>query len=330
MKPSISIIAPVYNEEPVLPELYRRVKEVMDGTDERWELLLVDDGSRDRSADIINQLHEADERVKGISFSRNFGFQEAVTAGLDHAQGDAVVLTDADLQDPPEVIPRLIAKWREGYDVVYGVRADREGETWLKKFTAVAFYRLLRSITSVEIPVDTGDFRIMDRRVVEVLTDMREQNRFLRGMVPWVGFKQTGVHYQRQARFAGESKFRSLRRMSGFALNGIISFSYLPLRLATYMGFLFAALSALAILIIIPVRLISSSEALLGQATTLVVVLFLGSVQLISLGIIGEYLRRIYDEVKGRPLYLIARAWGINTEAGALPRRRQRDRKVEG
>jgi dolichol-phosphate mannosyltransferase len=312
MNPTISIIAPVYNEEPVLTELHRRIKEVMDASGETWELILVDDGSRDRSAALIAELHQADSRVRGLSFSRNFGFQEAVTAGLDHARGEAVVLTDADLQDPPEVIPEMIAQWRAGYDVVYGVRGGREGETWLKKATAGAFYRLLRSITQVEIPVDTGDFRLMDRRVVDVISGMREQNRFLRGMVPWVGFRQIGVRYQRAPRFAGESKFRSLRRMFAFALDGIISFSYLPLRLATYMGFSFAAVSALAILIIIPLRLFSQSAALLGQATTLVVVLFLGSVQLISLGIIGEYLRRIYDEVKGRPLYLVADAWGID------------------
>lgn len=309
-KPIFSIIAPVYNEEEVLPELYRRISAVMDGVGEAWELVLVDDGSKDRSAEVIAHLHAQDPRVKGIGFSRNFGFQEAVTAGLDHALGAAVILTDADLQDPPEVIPEMIAKWREGYDVVYGVRAEREGETWFKKVTAMIFYRLIHRITSVQIPLDTGDFRLMDRRVVEAITHMRERNRFLRGMVPWVGFRQVGVSYKRDARFAGQSKFSTLRPMLKFALNAITSFSYLPLHLATYLGFAIALISAIAIVIVIPLRLFTPSEALLGQATTLVAVLFLGGVQLISLGIIGEYLGRIYDEVKGRPLYLVAKRWG--------------------
>ena len=312
--PTLSVIAPIYNEEEVLPELYRRVRHVLDGTGETWELVLVDDGSRDRSADIIAQLHAQDPRVKGIRFSRNFGFQEAVTAGLDHARGSAVILTDADLQDPPEVIPDMIAKWREGFDVVYGVRAEREGETWFKKITAKMFYRIIHRITSVNIPLDTGDFRLMDRRVVEAIIHMRERNRFLRGMVPWVGFRQVGVFYKRDARFAGQSKFSTLRPMMKFALNAITSFSYLPLHLATYFGFIIAILAALSILVVILLRLFTPAEALLGQATTLVAVLFLGGVQLISLGIIGEYLGRIYDEVKGRPLYLVAETWGYEGE----------------
>jgi len=311
MKPTISLIAPVYNEEPVLPELYRRIIEVMDKSGELWELVLVNDGSRDRSAEIIGQLHAADNRVKGVSFSRNFGFQVAVTAGLDHVSGDAVVLIDADLQDPPEVIIEMIAKWREGYDVVFGVRASREGETWFKRFTAAAFYRLIDRITGIDIPLDTGDFRLMDRRVVDAIRLMPERNRFLRGMVPWVGFRQAGVRYDRKARFAGESKFNSVRKMLPFALNAITSFSYFPLQLATYLGFAIAGFSVLAILTVILLRLFSPVEPLLGQATTLVVVLFLGGVQLISLGIIGEYLGRIYDEVKQRPLYLVDKKWGL-------------------
>lgn len=310
MRPTISIVSPVYNEEPVLHELHRRISEVMDGSGESWELILVDDGSRDRSAEIIAELHEKDPRVKGISFSRNFGFQEAVTAGMDHAQGDAVVLTDADLQDPPEVILEMIAKWREGYDVVYGVRSEREGETWFKLVTAKLFYRLIHRITSVNIPLDTGDFRLMDRRVVDAICNMRERNRFLRGMVPWVGFKQTGVYFKRAPRFAGEAKYSSVRRMVRFAMNAITSFSYVPLQMATVLGFTIAGISAVAILIVVGLRLFAPHE-LTGQATTLVAVLFLGGVQLISLGIIGEYLGRIYDEVKGRPLYLIDKTWGI-------------------
>lgn len=311
----ISIIAPVYNEEKVLPELYKRVSKVMDEVGEPWELVLVNDGSVDQSAQIIADLHDQDDRVKGISFSRNFGFQEAVTAGLDYASGAAVILTDADLQDPPEVIPKMIAKWREGYDVVYGVRAAREGETWFKKSTAKLFYRLIHRITSVKIPLDTGDFRLMDRRVVEAIRGMRETNRFLRGMVPWVGFRQTGVEYVRQARFAGHSKFESVGQMLPFAINAITSFSYLPLRLAMYLGFISASVSALAIVLVIILRLLTPSQALLGQATTLIAVLFLGGIQLISLGIIGEYLGRIYDEVKGRPLYLIDKTWGFEARS---------------
>ncbi len=310
-KPTISIVAPVYNEEAVLTELHRRVSEVMDKTDESWELVLVNDGSHDRSAEVIATLHQKDPRVKGISFSRNFGFQVAVTAGLNHAQGDAVILTDADLQDPPELYPEMIAKWREGYEVVYGVRASREGETWFKLFTAKLFYRTIRRITQIDIPLDTGDFRLMDRRVVQAVNNMPERNRFLRGMIPWVGFKQTGVEYERASRFAGESKFGSVRQMLPFAIDAITSFSYLPLQLATYLGFLIAVISALAILTVILIRLFGPHNPLIGQATTLVSVLFLGGVQLISLGIIGEYLGRIYDEVKGRPLYLVDQKWGF-------------------
>lgn len=311
-KPLVSIVVPVFNEEEVLPELYNRMQQAMDSADQPWELILVDDGSRDRSAEIIAGLNRKDPRVKGVSFSRNFGFQEAVTAGLAHASGAAVVLSDADLQDPPEVIPEMIARWKEGNDVVYGVRANREGETWFKKTTAKVFYRTIHRITSVDIPLDTGDFRLMDRRVVDAILRMPERNRFLRGMVPWVGFRQSGLTYERHARFAGESKFKSVRQMLPFALDAITSFSYFPLQLATYLGFFIAAFSLIAIVVVIALRLFGTHQELTGQATTLVAVLFLGGVQLISLGIIGEYLGRIYDEVKGRPLYLVNRKWGFD------------------
>jgi len=310
-KELISIVAPVYNEESVLDALYERVKAVLDGVGETWELVLVNDGSRDNSAGVIARLHKQDSRVKGISFSRNFGFQIAATAGLDYAVGDAVILTDADLQDPPEVYPAMLAQWRAGYDVVYGVRSSREGETWFKLTTAKLFYRIIHRITSIDIPLDTGDFRLMDRRVINSLRGMNERNRFLRGMVPWIGFRQIGVTYHREARYAGEAKFTSVKKMLPFALDAITSFSYFPLQLATIMGFITAAISVIAILAVILIRLLAPHEPLLGQATTLVVVLFLGSVQLISLGIIGEYLGRIYDEVKGRPLYLIQDSWGL-------------------
>lgn len=307
----ISIVAPVYNEEVVLDALYERVKAVMDGAGEKWEMVLVNDGSRDNSATVISRLNQQDPRVKGISFSRNFGFQIAATAGLDYAAGDAVILTDADLQDPPEVYPAMLAQWRAGYDVVYGVRSTREGETWFKLTTAKLFYRLIHRITSIDIPLDTGDFRLMDRRVINSLRGMNERNRFLRGMIPWIGFRQIGVVYHREARYAGEAKFTSVKKMLPFALDAITSFSYFPLQLATIMGFITAAISVVSILAVVLIRLLAPHEPLIGQATTLVVVLFLGSVQLISLGIIGEYLGRIYDEVKGRPLYLIQESWGL-------------------
>lgn len=310
-KDLISVVAPVYNEESVLDALYERVRDVLDGAGESWELILVNDGSRDNSAEVIARLHERDPRVKGLSFSRNFGFQIAATAGLDFSQGDAVILTDADLQDPPEVYPAMLAQWRAGYDVVYGVRASRQGETWFKLATAKLFYRLIHRITSINIPLDTGDFRLMDRRVINSIRGMNERNRFLRGMVPWVGFRQIGVEYNREARYAGEAKFTSVKKMLPFALDAITSFSYFPLQLATILGFIIAGISVLGILGVVTIRLLGPHEPLLGQATTLVVVLFLGSVQLISLGIIGEYLGRIYDEVKGRPLYLIQESWGL-------------------
>jgi dolichol-phosphate mannosyltransferase len=306
MRPIYSIIAPIYNEFENLPELVRRVTEVMDSTREGWELILVDDGSTDGSTDKIRELAQADQRVRPVIFARNFGHQVAITAGWDYARGDAVVIIDADLQDPPEVILDLVKKWREGYEVVYAVRAEREGETWFKKFTAATFYRLIRWITDVNIPVDTGDFRLMDRKVVDVLKQMRERHRFPRGMSAWVGFKQVGVEYKRAARMAGVTKY-PFRKMLKLALNAITSFSYFPLQVATFFGFASAAVAILAIPVVIYLR-VTGSQAFFGQATTLIAVLFLGGVQLISLGILGEYIGRLYDEAKGRPLYIIREA----------------------
>ena len=310
MRPLVSIISPVHNEEAGLQELYQRVVGVMDTLDVDWELVLVDDGSRDRSAAEIMRLYNSDVRVRGVQLSRNFGFQIAVTAGLDVAQGDAIILMDADLQDPPEVIPQMIAQWHAGYDVVYGVRGEREGETWFKKASASAFYRVIRKITSVNIPLDTGDFRLMDRRVVESIRKMPERHRFLRGLVSWVGYKQTGVVYQRQARFAGKTSF-TLGKMLRFAMDAITGFSYFPLQIASWLGFVMAIISALSIVAVVALRLFGTDAPLLGQATTLIAVLFLGSIQLICLGIIGEYLGRMYDEVKQRPLYLVQETWGV-------------------
>jgi len=305
-RPTFTIIAPIFNELENIPELYPRIREVMDQTNEPWELILVDDGSTDGSTEIIRKLAENDMRVRPIIFARNFGHQIAVTAGIDYSRGDAVVIIDADLQDPPEVIIKLIAKWREGYEVVYAVREEREGETWFKRFTASLFYRLIHAVTNVDIPLDTGDFRLIDKKVVDIMNTMRERHRFLRGMSAWVGFKQVGVNYKRKPRYSGTSKY-PLRKMVQFALNAITSFSYFPLQLATYIGFISAGLSVLAIPIIAILRL-TTGTVLMGQATTLIMVFFFGGVQLISLGIIGEYIGRIYDEVKGRPLYTVAEA----------------------
>lgn len=304
MSITYSIVAPIFNEYENIPELYRRVSEVMDTTGEAWEFILVDDGCTDGSTDRIRELAVKDGRVRPVIFARNFGHQIAVTAGMDYARGDAVVIIDADLQDPPEVIIELANKWKEGYEVVYAVRAEREGETRFKLWTASLFYRLIYRITDVKIPLDTGDFRLIDRKVVNVMNGMREKHRFLRGMGAWVGFKQIGVEYKRAARFSGETKY-PLKKMLRLAINAITGFSYFPLQLATYFGFLSAGLAILAIPIIVTLRLAGETHFFEGQTTTLVAVLFLGGVQLISLGILGEYIGRIYDEAKGRPLYIV-------------------------
>jgi len=305
-EPIFSIIAPIFNEIQSIPELYRRVKEVMDSISEPWELILVDDGSTDGSTGVIRELAEHDNRLRPVIFARNFGHQLAVTAGLDYSRGKAVVIIDSDLQDPPEVILDLIAKWREGYEVVYAVRTDREGESWFKLITAAVFYRLIYRITDVDIPMDTGDFRLLDRKAVNILNSMRERHRFLRGMSVWIGFKQVGVPYGRAARIAGETKY-PFKKMFRFALDAVTSFSYFPLQVATYFGFFLAGISLLAIPVVIATRL-AGSQAFFGQATTLIAVLFLGGVQLISLGILGEYIGRLFDEAKGRPLYIVREA----------------------
>jgi glycosyltransferase involved in cell wall biosynthesis len=287
--PTFSIIAPIYNEIQNLPELHHRLREVMEPLGESWELILVDDGSSDGSTELIHQIARQDQHIRPVIFARNFGHEIAVAAGLDFSRGKAVIMMDADLQDPPELIPELIARWREGNEVVYAVRTEREGESWFKLFTASLFYRLIARITDVDIPMDVGNFRLLDRQVVNVLKSMHERHRFMRGMSVWVGFRQVGVPYRRAARFA---------------ITAITGFSYLPLQLATYLGFISAGISIVAIPIVVAFRL-AGSQAFFGQATTLIAVLFLGGVQLISLGILGEYIGRLYDEAKGRPLYIV-------------------------
>ncbi|MCB0211561.1 MAG: glycosyltransferase family 2 protein [Anaerolineae bacterium] len=305
-----SIVAPCWNEEVTLPELHRRISQVMENLKEEWELVLINDGSTDKTGEVMQKLHEIDPHVHYIQFARNFGHQIAVTAGMDYAQGKAVILIDSDLQDPPELILKMLDKWREGYKVVYAIRSERKGETWFKLFTAQLFYRLIYRITDVNIPLDTGDFRLMDRQVVDQMKAMKEHHRFIRGMTSWVGFTQTGVEYVREERFAGETKY-PLRKMVRLAITAITGFSIFPLQMATFVGFATAIISAILIVFVIIARL-SGYQAFEGQTTTLVMVLFLGGIQLISLGIIGEYLGRIYDEVRGRPLYVVDHAVGFD------------------
>ncbi len=255
---------------------------------------------------MIRDLAKKDKRVRPVIFARNFGHQVAVTAGLDYSRGEAVVIIDADLQDPPELILEMAQKWQDGYEVVYAVRAEREGESWFKLWTASLFYRMIYRITDVKIPLDTGDFRLMDRKVVDVMNKMRERHRFLRGMSAWVGFKQIGVEYKRAARIAGETKY-PFRKMLRLAINAVTGFSYFPLQVATFFGFASAGLAIIAIPVVAILRL-AGTHFFEGQTTTLIFVLFLGGVQLISLGILGEYIGRLYDEAKGRPLYIVREA----------------------
>jgi len=305
MRPRYSIIAPCYNEEGNLTLLYERITQVMESTGEAWELILVNDGSRDRTPDMMEELAAKDARVKTLHFARNFGHQTAVTAGIDVASGEAIVLIDADLQDPPEMILEMIERWKAGYQVVYAVREQRKGESWFKLFSAKLFYRLIYRITDVDIPMDPGDFRLMDEKVVAVLRQMREHNRFIRGMTSWVGFKQTGVSYVREARHAGATKY-PIKKMVRFALDAVTGFSYFPLQVMIYVSLILGILAVLAIPIIAILRVILGTPFLGGQVTTIVLLLILSSFQLFFLFIMGQYVARIYDEVRGRPLYVVA------------------------
>lgn len=313
MQPKYSFIVPIYNEEATIPELYRRVSAVMNRLDGLVELILINDGSRDSSLQMIRELHQQDKRVCYLSFARNFGHQMAVTAGLNFVRGQAIIILDADLQDPPELIPDMVEKWRQGYQVVYAQRTQRRQEGWFKRFTAYAFYRLLKHLADVDIPTDTGDFCLMDRRVVDVLNGMPERNRYIRGLRSWIGFQQTSIRFERDPRFAGDVKY-TFRKSFALAVNGLVSFSKVPLRLSTYVGLLSAVVAVLMGLLVLYWRFFEPNSPLTGLATIIIAIFFLGAVQLVSIGILGEYIGRIYEEVKGRPLYTLAEIGGFHDQ----------------
>ncbi|MEA2472625.1 MAG: polyisoprenyl-phosphate glycosyltransferase [Thermoleophilaceae bacterium] len=316
----VSVVAPMFDEEETVEAFYDRVRRALDGV--RFELILVDDASRDKTPALLDRLADSDPRVKVLHLSRNFGHQAAITAGLEHASGDAVVMLDGDLQDPPEVIPEMLARWRDGADVVYGVRESRAGESRFKLVTASWFYRVFARLTKLDLRENSGDFRLLDRRALTAVLTMRERNRFLRGMTVWVGYVQTAVPYSRDARHAGETKY-TLRKMVRFSLDAVASFSSFPLQIATFLGFLFSAIAFVSLPLVVLARVLSIYDA--GIPSLLFVVLMLGGIQLITVGIIGEYVGRIYDEVKARPLYLVGEAKNLHAEpAGGTPSEPQR------
>lgn len=313
----VSLVVPVFNESEVIRAFYERATKALAALDGlSYELVFVDDGSRDDSYQQLAAFAAADPHVRVLKFSRNFGHQIAITAGIDHARGDCVVIIDSDLQDPPEVVADMVAAWRRGFDVVYGVRSDRAGETRIKLVTASAFYKLLGRLTNIHIPANVGDFRLISRRVVEQLKQLREKDRFVRGLVSWVGFKQTGVTYHRDARYAGETKY-PFRRMLKFSFDGITSFSTVPLKLATWTGGIAAVLAVLYLISVFVQKLLGYTVE--GWATIMVAVLFLGSVQLLCLGILGEYLGRIFNEVKPRPMYVIEEIVSSGSDTPRVP-----------
>jgi polyisoprenyl-phosphate glycosyltransferase len=296
----LSVCAPVYNEEALVAEFYARATCALEAFD--YELIIVNDGSSDGTPEILDRLAESDPRLRVVHLSRNFGHQAALTAGLEHARGEAVAMLDGDLQDPPELIAQMVARWQQGADIVYMVREQREGESKFKLVTANWFYRLFRGLAQVDLEPNSGDFRLLDRRALDALLTMRERDRFLRGMTVWVGFTQIAIGYRRDARYAGETKY-PLRKMLRFSLDAIASFSHVPLQLATYLGFLFSGVAFLAIPLVVALRLAGSYLPGFGSIT--IAVLMLGGIQLIAIGVIGEYVGRIYDEVKRRPLYIV-------------------------
>jgi dolichol-phosphate mannosyltransferase len=305
-------VIPLFNEQETLPELHRRLTAVIDGLDGEAEILFIDDCSFDSTPDLLAELEREDPRVKVIRFARNFGHQVAITAGLDFAAGEAVIVMDADLQDPPEVVPEMVARWREGYEVVYAVREEREGEGVAKRKTAEWYYRLLRRIASVDMPLDAGDFRLVDHKALDAFRSMRERTRYVRGMFSWVGYRQIGIPYRRPERFAGEPKY-SFRKSLRLAADGLVSFSNAPLRLALIGGFIFSSLAFVVGVFAIVAKL-AGAFTVPGWASILVVVSFLGGVQLTLMGMMGLYVSRIYEEVKARPLYIIREAAGFEHE----------------
>jgi glycosyltransferase involved in cell wall biosynthesis len=314
----------MYNEQEVIEVTYRRLKAVLDTLGETYEIVFVNDGSRDKTSEIVRGMCESDQNVKLVEFSRNFGHQIAVTAGMDHSSGRSVVLIDADLQDPPELIVDMVALWREGYDVVYGKRIERKGESWFKKITAAMFYRLLSSMTSVNIPLDTGDFRLMDRKVCDALSSMRERSRFIRGMVSWAGFKQTSVDYVRDERFAGETKY-PLRKMIKLSLDAMTSFSTKPLKIASVLGFILSAVGFVYLFIVLYQRFFTDSTTQ-GWTSLIAINLLFHGITLSLLGVLGEYIGRTYEEAKRRPLYLVSDA--INFEGQSEPSREHEPARV--
>ena len=307
-----SVVVPVYNEEAVLEPFHSRVLQALVPAGPPFEIIFVDDGSVDGSAGILDAISRSDSRFKALHFSRNFGHQAAVTAGLRAATGACAVVMDADLQDPPELILDMVAKWREGFEVVYAQKKRRDGSNPLLRLAYYVYYRLLRRLTNVEVPPDTGDFCLMDRKVVDLLNAMPERNRYVRGLRAWLGFRQTAIVFERPARFAGETKY-PFRRLVGLATDGVLSLSKAPLRLATYMGFIVSAASFVLGVFFAIQQLTGTAHAARGWASTIVVVLFLGGVQLICIGVIGEFIGRIYDEVKQRPLYVVDRQTGFES-----------------
>jgi polyisoprenyl-phosphate glycosyltransferase len=309
----VSVVVPCLNEQDGLFETNRRLTAALERMPFNFEIIYVDDGSTDATSAVLRELQEQDKRIRILQFSRNFGHQMAITAGLEHASGDAVVIIDADLQDPPEVILEFVEKWNDGYDVAYGVRSDRQGETAFKLWTAKCFYRFISGMSDTKIPLDTGDFRLMDRRVVDALLNMPERDRFVRGMVSWLGFAQVAVPYRREARLTGVTKF-SLFKMARFATDGIVSFSILPLRLATWIGFAASGLALTGVVVALLERILGMEGLVKGWTSTVIAVLFIGGVQLICMGIIGEYVGRIYGESKHRPLYVVREKLGFETQ----------------
>ncbi len=305
-----SVVVPLYNEEEVIEECVKRLVAVCEKLDGDYEIIFVNDGSKDKTVELTLKACEKNQKIKLISFSRNFGHQIAITAGMDHAKGDAVVVMDADLQDPPEVIEKLVSKYKEGYDVVYAVRSKRKGETFFKKFTAKIFYRFLRFMCDIDIPIDTGDFRLISRKVCDVMTSLTERNRYVRGLVSWVGFKQAAVEYVREERFAGETKY-PLKKMLKLSADGITSFSTKPLKISKNLGLLTAFMGFIYMIVVI-LNKFAFGRTVQGWASIVILILLVGGINLIMLGVVGEYIARIFDESKNRPLYIIDESYNFN------------------